>query len=120
MSQDTERRRLREAVMSDRAGIFAGMLGCLALAITALPVLAAEGSVPSEQDMGQAVRPAPKGLGTHQGLPTFGTAPSANENPIEHGASISSTPSKHKRVATEGTTSHGNRGKKVVRSGQSH
>ena len=101
--------------MSDRAGIFAGMLGCLALAITALPVLAAEGSVPSEQDMGQAVRPAPKGLGTHQGLPTFGTVPSANENP-----SISSTPSKHKRVATEGTTSHGNRGKKVVRSGQSH
>ncbi len=93
--------------MSGRAGVVVGMLSCLAFAITASPVFAAETAVPSEQDIGQALRPVPKGLGVHQGIPTLGTVPGANENPNVHGVSVSPAPSKHKREAAEATTSHG-------------
>ena len=67
---------------------------------------AAQTAVPSEQDIGQALRPVPKGLGVHQGLPTLGTVPAANENPNLHGVSLSPGPSKHKRVAAEITPTH--------------
>ncbi len=93
--------------MSGRAAVVVGMLSCLAFAIAAPPVLAAETAVPSEQDIGQALRPVPKGLGVHQGLPTLGTVPGANENPNVHGASVSPTPSKHKRATAGATASHG-------------
>jgi hypothetical protein len=69
--------------MSGRAVIFAGMLSCLAIAITVSPVFADETAVPSE------LRTVPKGLGTHQGLPTLGTVPAGNENPDVH------SPSRH-------------------------
>lgn len=85
--------------MSGRAWVVVGMLSCAAFAIGLSPVLAAESAAPSGQDIGQALRPAPKGLGTHQGLPTLGTVPGANENPNVHGAAVSSAPSKHKGAA---------------------
>jgi OmpA-OmpF porin, OOP family len=93
--------------MSARAGVVGGMLSCLAFAIAVSPVFAAETAVPSEQDIGQALRPVPKGLGAHQGLPTLGTVPGANDNPNVHGASVSSAPSKHKRAPADATTSQG-------------
>jgi outer membrane protein OmpA-like peptidoglycan-associated protein len=86
--------------------VVVGILSCLAFAIGGSPVLAAETAVPSEQDIGQALRPAPKGLGVHQGLPTLGTVPGANENPNVPGASVSPGPSKRKRAAPAATTSH--------------
>jgi outer membrane protein OmpA-like peptidoglycan-associated protein len=97
--------------MSGRVGVVVGVVSCLAVAIITSSMVAAQTAVPSEQDIGQALRPVPKGLGVHQGLPTLGTVPGANENPNLHGAStssapISSAPSKHKRAATDATTSH--------------
>ena len=92
--------------MSGRAGVVLGVVSCLAFAIMASPMVDAQTAAPSEQDIGQALRPVPKGLGVHQGLPTLGTVPSANENPNLHGASLSPGPSKHKRVAPETTPTH--------------
>jgi outer membrane protein OmpA-like peptidoglycan-associated protein len=92
--------------MSSRAGVVLGVVSCLAFAIIASPMVAAQSAAPSEQDIGQALRPVPKGLGVHQGLPTLGTVPAANENPNLHGASLSPGPSKHKRVAPETTPTH--------------
>jgi hypothetical protein len=89
------------------------MLGCLVFAIGASPLLAAEPTAPSEQDIYRALRPVPKGLGTHQGIPTPGTVPGATQNPNVHGASIpssESSPASGKpkmRAAGGGTTSHG-------------
>ena len=91
--------------MSGRVGAVVGMVSWLAFAIITSPMVAAQTAVPSEQDIGQALRPVPRGLGVHQGLPTLGTVPGANENPNVHGASISPGPSKHKPTATEATTS---------------
>src|SRR5271168_34929 len=95
--------------MSSRIGVV-GMLGCFAFAIGVSPLLAAE-AVPTEQDIGAALRPAPKGLGVHQGLPTLGTVPGADENPAVHGVSLPSegtapAPAKHKNRAAAATTSH--------------
>ena len=92
--------------MSGRVGVVLGVVSCLAFAIITSPMVAAQTAVPSEQDIGQALRPVPKGLGVHQGLPTLGTVPGANENPNLHGASVSPGPSKHKRAAPDATTSH--------------
>ncbi|HKM73342.1 MAG TPA: OmpA family protein [Stellaceae bacterium] len=97
--------------MSSRIGVV-GMLGCLAFAVGAPPLLAAETAVPTEQDIGTALRPAPKGLGVHQGLPTLGTVPGANENPAVHGVSLPSegtapAQAKHKNRTAVGTTSPG-------------
>ena len=91
--------------MSGRVGVILGVVSCLAFAIMASPMVAAQTAAPSEQDIGQALRPVPKGLGVHQGLPTLGTVPAANENPNLHGASLSAGPSKHKRAA-ETTPTH--------------
>src|SRR5208283_3885807 len=95
--------------MSSRIGVV-GMLGCLAFAIGVSPLLAAE-AVPTEQDIGTALRPAPKGLGVHQGLPTLGTVPGANENTAVHGVSLPSegapAQAKHKNRTAVGTTSPG-------------
>jgi len=94
-----------EVPVSGRSGIIVGIVSCLVLTFGATPLSAAETAVPSEQDIGQALRPVPKGLGVHQGLPTLGTVPGANVNPNVHGASVSSAPSKHRRVAADATTS---------------
>src|ERR1700740_965159 len=91
--------------MSGRVGLFVGVVSCLAFAIITSPMGAAQTAAPSEQDIGQALRPVPKGLGVHQGLPTLGTVPCANDHPSVHGASISPGPSKHKPAAVEPTTS---------------
>ena len=91
--------------MSGRVGVVLGVVSCLAFAIIASPMVAAQTAAPSEQDIGQALRPVPKGLGVHQGLPTLGTVPGANDNPSVHGASISPGPSKRKPAAVEPTTS---------------
>jgi outer membrane protein OmpA-like peptidoglycan-associated protein len=72
--------------MHSRIGVV-GMLGCLACGIVASPLLAADTTVPNEQDIGQALRPIPKGLGVHQGLPFVGTVPAPNENLNSHGES---------------------------------
>lgn len=93
--------------MGGKSGVIVGIVSCLALAFGAPTLFAAESAVPSEQDIGQALRPVPKGLGMHQGLPTLGTVPGANENPNVHGAAVSPAPSKHKRAAADATTSHG-------------
>ena len=94
--------------MSGRVSVVVGVVSCLAFAIITSPMAAAQTAVPSEQDIGQALRPVPKGLGVHQGLPTLGTVPGANENPNVHGASVApAPPSKHKRAATDVTVSHG-------------
>ena len=93
--------------MSGRVGTVVGVVSWLAFAIITSPMVAAQTAVPSEQDIGQALRPVPKGLGVHQGLPTLGTVPGANENPNARGASISPGPSKQKPAATEATTSRG-------------
>ena len=92
--------------MSGRVGVVLGVVSCLAFAIMASPMVAAQTAAPSEQDIGQALRPVPKGLGVHQGLPTLGTVPAGNEKPNMHGASLSPGPSKHKRVAPETTPTH--------------
>lgn len=92
--------------MSGQVGVVLGVVSCLAFAIMASPMVAAQTAAPSEQDIGQALRPVPKGLGVHQGLPTLGTVPAGNENPNLHGASLSPGPSKHKRVAPETTPTH--------------
>jgi OmpA-OmpF porin, OOP family len=88
-----------------------GMLGCLAFAIGASPLLAAEVTAPSEQDINKGLRPAPKGLGAHQGLPSFGTVPGATENPNVHNATLPSdgnpSPGKPKRAASGPAPSHG-------------
>jgi outer membrane protein OmpA-like peptidoglycan-associated protein len=94
-----------EVPVSGKSGIIVGIVSYLALTFGAMLPSAAETAVPSEQDIGQALRPVPKGLGVHQGLPTLGTVPGANENPNVHGASVSSPPSKHKRAAADATTS---------------
>ena len=99
-------KRLTEVVMSGRVSVVVGVVSCLAFAIITSPMAAAQTAVPSEQDIGQALRPVPKGLGVHQGLPTLGTVPAANENPNLHGASLSTGPSKHKRVAADTTPTH--------------
>jgi outer membrane protein OmpA-like peptidoglycan-associated protein len=99
-------RGLTEVAMSSRVGVVVGVVSCLAFAIITSPMVAAQTAVPSEQDIGQALRPVPKGLGVHQGLPTLGTVPGANENPNVHGASVSPGPSKRKRAAPDATTSH--------------
>jgi OOP family OmpA-OmpF porin len=91
--------------MSGRAGVVVCMVSCLAFANIASPLVAAETAVPSEQAIGQALRPVPKGLDVHQGLPTLGTVPGANENPNVHGASVSPGPSKPKRAATDAAAS---------------
>jgi OmpA-OmpF porin, OOP family len=88
-----------------------GMLGCLAFAIGASPLLAAEATVPSEQDIFKGLRPAPKGLGAHQGAPVFGTVPGATENANVHNATLPSdgspsSPGKPKRPASGAATSH--------------
>ena len=67
--------------MSARVSVVVGVVSCLAFAIITSPMAAAQTAVPSEQDIGQALRPVPKGLGVHQGLPTLGTVPGASENP---------------------------------------
>jgi outer membrane protein OmpA-like peptidoglycan-associated protein len=67
------------------------MMGCLAYVIGASPI-AAETAVPSEQDIGAALRAVPKGLGVHQGLPTLGTTPGPTENPNVHSISSPSAP----------------------------
>jgi OmpA-OmpF porin, OOP family len=107
---ENERPRLREVVMSGLVGLVVGVVSCLAFAIIMSPMVAAQTAVPSERDIGQALRPVPKGLGVHQGLPTFGIVPGANENPganpNAHGASVSPGLNKHKRAATDVTTSH--------------
>ena len=95
---------LTEVVMSSQVRVVVGVVSCLAFATIMSPMVAAQTAVPSEQDIGQALRPVPKGLGVHQGLPTLGTVPGANENPNLHGASLSPAPSKHKRVAADTTT----------------
>jgi len=92
--------------MSARVSVVVGVVSCLAFAIITSPMAAAQTAVPSEQDIGQALRPVPKGLGVHQGLPTLGTVPGASENPNVHGASVAPAPSKHKRAATDVTVSH--------------
>jgi outer membrane protein OmpA-like peptidoglycan-associated protein len=81
--------------MNGRIRAVVGILSCLPFAIGPSPLLAAEVAAPSEQNIGNALRPAPKGLGTKQGLPTLGTLPGTNENPNLQGASLprsSSTP----------------------------
>lgn len=88
------------------------MLGCLALMIGASPLLAAETAVPTEQDIGTALRPVPKGLGVHQGLPTLGAIPGANENPTLHRVSLPSQATapaqvNRKNRAAAAATSHG-------------
>ena len=90
--------------MSSQVRVVVGVVSCLAFATITSTMVAAQTAVPSEQDIGQALRPVPKGLGVHQGLPTLGTVPGANENPNLHGASLSPAPSKHKRVAADTTT----------------
>ena len=75
--------------MQIRTSLIVGAIGCVAL-ITGSSPSAAQSSAPSESAIGQALRPAPKGLGEHQGLPTFRAAPQAPSNPIVHGASLSS------------------------------
>jgi outer membrane protein OmpA-like peptidoglycan-associated protein len=88
------------------------MLGCLALITGASPLLAAETAVPTEQDIGAALRPVPKGLGVHQGLPTLGAIPGANENPNLHRTSLPSEATapaqvNRKNGATAAATSNG-------------
>jgi OmpA-OmpF porin, OOP family len=87
------------------------MLACLAFAIVASPLLAAEATAPSEQDISKGLRPAPKGLGAHQGTPIIGTVPGATKNPTVHDATLPSDgiPSplgKPKRAASGATTPH--------------
>lgn len=57
-----------------------GVLGCLTL-VAGSSRLAAQTGVPSESDIGRALRPVPRGLGEHQGLPTLGTGPQSQESP---------------------------------------
>lgn len=88
------------------------ILGCLALIIGTSPLLAAETAVPTEQDIGTALRPVPKGLGVHQGLPTLGAIPDANENPNLHRMSLPSQAAapaqvNRKNRAAAAATSHG-------------
>ncbi|HEY3909076.1 MAG TPA: OmpA family protein [Stellaceae bacterium] len=64
----------------------AGLLGCLVL-VAGASRLAAQTGAPSESDIGRALRPAPQGLGEHQGLPTLGTAPRPQESPNVHSTS---------------------------------
>jgi OmpA-OmpF porin, OOP family len=82
-------RYLKEAAMSGRVRIVVGMLSCLAFAVGA-SAFAGETGVPSEQDIGRALHPVPKGLGVHQGLPTLGAGPRPTESPNVHGASLPS------------------------------
>jgi outer membrane protein OmpA-like peptidoglycan-associated protein len=92
--------------MSSRVRVIVRVVSCLTFASITSPMAAAQTAAPSEQDIGQALRPAPKGLGVHQGLPTLGTVPGGSENPIAHNASLSSAQSKHKRAAADATPSH--------------
>jgi len=60
------------------------------------PLLAAETAVPTEQDIGAALRPAPKGLAVHQGLPMLDVvSEQAVGGPLPHRqvAPASSSPS---------------------------
>jgi outer membrane protein OmpA-like peptidoglycan-associated protein len=66
--------------MNIRIVPIAGLLGCMMLGLGASQ-LAAQNRAPSESDIGQALRPAPQGLGEQQGLPKLGPAPRAPENP---------------------------------------
>jgi outer membrane protein OmpA-like peptidoglycan-associated protein len=85
--QDDTRR--VEIAMNGRIGVVVGVLSCSGFVIGTSPLLAAEAAAPSEQDIGKALRPAPK-LGTSQGLPTLGTVSGTNENPIMRDAYSSS------------------------------
>jgi OmpA-OmpF porin, OOP family len=78
-----------EIAMNGRIGVVVGVLSCSGFVIGTSALLAADVAAPSEQDIGKALRPAPK-LGTSQGLPTLGTVSGTNENPIMHGAYSSS------------------------------
>ncbi len=66
--------------MRGRIALGVGVLGCVFL-VAGAPRLAAQTGAPSESDIGRALRPAPHGLGEHQGLPTLGTAPRPRESP---------------------------------------
>jgi outer membrane protein OmpA-like peptidoglycan-associated protein len=50
----------------------AGLLGGMIVGLGAVPVAGQTGA-PSESDIGQALRPAPSGLGAERGLPTLGS-----------------------------------------------
>jgi OmpA-OmpF porin, OOP family len=92
-----------------RIALIVSAIGCLTL-LTSLPRASAQSSAPSESEIGQALHPPPKGLGEHQGLPTFGAAPQTPANPAVHGASLSSSASppstrtKKNRVAAVATS----------------
>jgi outer membrane protein OmpA-like peptidoglycan-associated protein len=72
--------------MKNRAGVLFGM-SCLALAFGASAAFAGDTATPSEQEIYRALRPAPQGLGVHQGLPTLGKVAEPTESPNVHGAS---------------------------------
>jgi outer membrane protein OmpA-like peptidoglycan-associated protein len=76
-----------ERAMNRRVGALLGV-SWLTLALGAGPVFAA--GAPSEQEIYRALRPAPQGLGPHQGIPTLGTIPAPTESPNVHGVSTKS------------------------------
>jgi OmpA-OmpF porin, OOP family len=76
--------------MKVRTAMVIGAVGCLAWISQMAPVSGQTGA-PSESEIGHALRPAPN-LGEHQGLPTFGSAPLAPENPNMHGAALTTAP----------------------------
>lgn len=76
-------------MMQIRTTLIIGAAGCLALIAGTSPV-SGQSSAPSEFEIYRALRPAPKGLGEHQGLPTFGAAPQVPKRPDVQGASLSS------------------------------
>ena len=75
--------------MNSRAGVLLGV-GWLTLVLGACPVFADDTAAPSEQEIYRALRPAPQGLGAHQGIPTLGTVAAPTESPNVHGASVQS------------------------------
>ena len=97
--------------MNGRAGVLLGV-SWLTLALSACPVFAADTAAPSEQEIYRALRPAPQGLGAHQGLPTLGTVPAPTQSPNVHGVSTQSggapaAPSRPKmRAAAPAPRSH--------------
>jgi OmpA-OmpF porin, OOP family len=91
--------------MNGRAGVLLGV-SWLTLALGAGPAFAA--GAPSEQEIYRALRPAPQGLGLHQGIPTLGTVPAPTESPNVRGVSTKSggapaAPSKPKMRAAAAT-----------------
>jgi outer membrane protein OmpA-like peptidoglycan-associated protein len=79
--------------MNGRVLLIAGMLGSMAVGLGAAR-LAAQTGAPSESDIGRALRPAPRGLGEQQGLPTLGPMPPTPESANVHGASLAPGPSR--------------------------